>query len=113
MNASIGPGLDPSSRRSQPHWKIATMTPNAAPIAEQVHDRRLQRDHERAEHDQQQQRREQHDDADEQRQLVREHGREVDAAGGHTADVDASRRYSRATGGITSLAQAGTSSVVA
>ena len=52
-------------------------------------DRRLQRDHERAEHDQQQQRREQHHDPDEQRQLVPERRREVDRAGCDAADVHA------------------------
>jgi hypothetical protein len=53
---------------------------------EQVHDRGLQRDDQRAEHDHQQHGGEQHDDADEVRQPVGERAREVDICRGRSAD---------------------------
>ena len=60
--------------------------------AQQVHERGLYRDHDRAEHDGEQQQREADDDHDEQRQLRRERVVEVCRQGGGSADARMDRR---------------------
>ena len=80
---------------------------------QQVHDRGLDRDHDRAEHDQQQQRAEEHDDADEQRQLARDDPREVLVGRGEAADLDCVRRSAARRAGTTSSRSRLSVSVVA
>ena len=61
-HASIGPFCTPSTLANQPSWKTSDGDAERGADREQVHDRGLDRDHERAEHHEQQQRGEQDHD---------------------------------------------------
>ena len=102
MKASIGPAWAPSQAAEPAALEHRLDDPERGRDREQVHQRGLHRDHERAEHHEQQQRGERDHDADEQRELAREHVREVDLRSGRAADVDASAACLLG-GGITSL----------
>ena len=67
MNASIGPALGTEQPSEPASLEHRLDDPERGSDREQVHERRLHRNHERAEHDEQQQRRQGDHDPDEQR----------------------------------------------
>ena len=87
MNDSIGPCWTPNRPPSQPHWKIATITPSAALMLSRFMTAACSGITSERNTIISSSARQQHDDADEQRQLVAEHRGEVDRARGHPADV--------------------------
>ena len=95
IHASIGPlRSTPISSDAQPHWKIGDEDAVRRADRQQVHDHRLERHEDAAEHGHQQQEAEQQHDAQQPRHPLAHVRGEVRGAGGGPADlgVDAGRR---------------------
>ena len=93
MKLRIGPGFaTPTRSASQPHWKIATMTPNDATTESRKPTRGLDRHEHRTEHHHQEQDREPDDDEAERDERVGEPVRDVDADRGRAGHRDRGAR---------------------